>query len=89
MDVYPFNTDNTKALSASYAYDEFVSVDKTTNVSEGQLTLISNNILSAAEDTTTNYYNKFFLTDYTTNDLGLTVDTNKSVYPKYIVSTLK
>ena len=78
MDVFPFNTDNTKALSASYAHDEFVSIDKTTDFTEGLLTLISNNILSAAEDTTTNNYNKFFLTDFTTNDLGLTVNTNKS-----------
>ena len=89
MDVFPFNTDNTKALSASYAHDEFVSIDKTTDFTEGLLTLISNNILSAAEDTTTNNYNKFFLTDFTTNDLGLTVNTNKSTYPKYIVTTLK
>ena len=89
MDVFPFNTDNTKALSASYAHDEFVSIDKTTNFSEGNLNLTSLTVLSALEDTTTNYYNKFFLTDFTTNDLGLTVNTNKSTYPKYITTTLK
>lgn len=89
MDVFPFNTDNTKALSASYAHDEFVSIDKTTNFSEGNLNLTSLTVLSALEDTTTNYYNKFFLTDFTTNDLGLTVNTNKSAYPKYITTTLK
>ena len=89
MDVFPFNTDNTKALSASYAHDEFVSIDKTTNFSEGNLNLTSLTVLSALEDTTTNNYNKFFLTDFTTNDLGITVTSNKSTYPKYITTTLK
>lgn len=89
MNVFPFNTDNTKGVSASYGYDPSVSVIKTTDTTEGNLKLISNAMLSAAEDVTTNYYNKFFLGDCSTNDSKFTVSTNKNIYPKYIPTYLK